>query len=241
MKINQDIPGAASLLAAIPGLRELRCPLLEDMAAMVHCQSLRRLELHVDLHEGTRLHIPGVEAFLRSAATHLEHLELAFDKGEECVDAVNLVLSIGGRGKDSAALHSLKFRLNEYDPTQPLQLRPLVAVLHRLPHLSLLDIDGVPSDDFLKALDGEVLPELKELCMATPDGICQHEFAHSEGMFDILEAYPRLHVRLADDRVSCKNCDFCKDLDCRADSLSDFICILWTRITKGQAHWHLKT
>ncbi|XP_034243188.1 uncharacterized protein LOC117646397 [Thrips palmi] len=218
-----DSPGArvASLLSSLPRLRDLRCPLLEDMHSLLPCPSLKRLFLHVDLTDSNWLTLPGVRAFLSSAVLLLEELVLDVFKNSDDDDAVSLVQSLGGTGTSPATLRSLKFCVaHEYEIPQvewdpPLLLQPLASILHRLPHLRHLDIGGAPSDEFLEALDGRVLPNLRELEVCTSREFTHEQF-HSERVRMLMRRNPRLHLMVTvasneegeKEIIECSHCPF---------------------------------
>ncbi|XP_034246058.1 uncharacterized protein LOC117648026 isoform X2 [Thrips palmi] len=217
LKLARALPPAASLPSTMPRLRELDCPLLGGMAVMAQYEALRSLSLEVKLDESTVPYLLGVESFLRAAATRLEFVQLSYEAHEERAAAVDLVLSLGGTGKATAALETLLFSFDADIPTPPLQLRPLTAILHRLSLLRTLNIGGVPSNAFLTALDGEVLPHLRKLSMKTPEDSCPHVVAHSEPIKKLLQSYPLLHIRISDegDYFDCEDfCDFCAGNKC---------------------------
>ncbi|XP_034254550.1 uncharacterized protein LOC117653184 isoform X4 [Thrips palmi] len=73
-----DCQGVAPLLAAIPGLQRLECPVMEDLPLVAKCASLRSLNLTVKDCKDSAVEAASqatAAAFLR-AATHLEELQL---------------------------------------------------------------------------------------------------------------------------------------------------------------------
>ncbi|XP_034255360.1 uncharacterized protein LOC117653663 [Thrips palmi] len=98
---------------------------------------------------------------------------------------------------------------------------PTDAILHRLPHLTVLDIDEEMSDDFLDALDGKVVPGLEKLfARLPPNAYCEHAELHIEEdrMRHVMRRYPRLHVMFKEvQRNKCSGCGFCTSNPCHAD------------------------
>lgn len=209
----------AALLSAMPRLRALRCTMLEDMHALLACTSLKTLHLIVDLKGPNRHRLPGVRAFLRSAVSHIENLVLQLEDTVAAAESVELVLCLGGTGQGVSALRSLDFRLygcdGPYDvphnSSPPPELLPLASVLHNMPHLKSLDICGAPSDDFLAALDGSVVPGLVKLEVYKSDQHFPHERAHSEQVRTLLHRYPRLHLLIQESRCDVEEKPCCPD------------------------------
>lgn len=189
-----------SLLSSLPRLHSLHCVLLEGMPTMLPRPSLRSLHLVVEKGEVSRL--PAAEQFLRGVAGHIEHLVLVYED-ESSARAADLVLGLMG-SSGTVALRSLKYRIcSIYGPIYmglvpklpPQQLRPLAAVLPHLPLLTSLNIGGTPSDAFLNALDGRVVPQLSMLEVYTGPK-CRHSWVHGEQVRQLMRRYPRLHVVL---------------------------------------------
>lgn len=213
-------PRVASLLSSMPHLRALRCPLLVNMAALLPCPSLKTLHLNVYVNDSNRQCLPGARAFLRSAVSHLEGLVLDYgdvdEDDEDDADALSLLPCLGGTETAAATLQDVKFLLYGEDNAphvargSPPMLQPLASVLHRLPRLRYLDIGGAPSDAFLEALDGQVLPELRELTVYTSLEF-KHERLHSNQVRMVMRRCPRLHLSVIpasddDERIECHHC-----------------------------------
>lgn len=230
VKLRCDHPRAASLLAALPSLRELQCPVLTDMPAVLACKELRSLRLSVSRDESLRNIFPGVAEYLRSAVATLEDLVLDYFQDEERAQAVDLVLSLAGARRVTPALKSLRFvfrcvSMELYYMLQQSQLRPLAAVVHRLKHLVSLDI-GQPSDELLDALDGEVVPNLERLNISYSSGPdeCWHEWTHGEHVRALLLRCPRLHIVVDVPSDGCDDdCTFCSENTCHSDIYDDFM------------------
>lgn len=83
-----------------------------------------------------------------------------------CAQVDNLVLALAGPGGPvRSVLQALAFRFNfknrrdlmgQGQRLPPALLRPLASVLHRLPRLQRLELDGNPSAEFLDVLDPAV-------------------------------------------------------------------------------------
>ncbi|XP_034246479.1 uncharacterized protein LOC117648213 [Thrips palmi] len=246
VSLSSDGPRLTSLLAAMPRLRKLKCPMLPDMQLLRQCLSLTHLELNLtDLDdEVVEAGLPGARLLLCSAAAHLEHLEIMYNPYSS-PDVVDLLLSVGRRSGDTA-LRSLRLTISQWDwefrcresfdedesESPPPQLVPLAAILPRLPLLTVLDIDTEASDAFLDALDGQVVPKLERLDIRTPrDGDCDHSWLHveEERMRRVMKRYPRLHVFIKDvDKTICRqgDCGFCKANSCHADMPDGRPCLL---------------
>ncbi|XP_034245928.1 uncharacterized protein LOC117647992 [Thrips palmi] len=215
------------MLAAMPRLRELQCPVLKDMPALLACRELRSLYLSVSKDASLQLIFPSVAEYLRSAVATIEDLVLDYFEDEGRAQAVDLVLSLAGQRRTTPALKSLRFVFRnhskelDYMEPQP-QLRPLAAVVHRLKHLVSLDI-GKPSGELLDALDGEFVPNLERLNVSY-NFDCPHEWIHGKKVKELMQRCPRLHV-LADAPRRCYSacncevclCDFCTENTCHAD------------------------
>ncbi|XP_034244578.1 uncharacterized protein LOC117647138 isoform X2 [Thrips palmi] len=217
VRLDVQHPRAAALLAGAARLRELRCPLLEGMPALLRCTALTSLSLVVG---EDRAPLPAVKEYLRSAVARLESLVLIYPYDEDRDEDADVVLSLAGTGRAAPALRSLSFvftaGLDEECLAHSMpQLRPLTAVLPRLQHLTRLSFNGLLlRSDFLDALDGQVLPDLEELRFDM-DAPCPHQWAHGEQVRRLLQRYPRLHLcgySVHDDDSLL--CEYCKQHDC---------------------------
>ncbi|XP_034256488.1 uncharacterized protein LOC117654248 isoform X2 [Thrips palmi] len=211
VRFQSAFDGAASHLSALPRLRELRCPPLFDMEDL-HCPALRALHLRLDVSDAKRPCLPGAGAFLRDAVAHLEELTLEYAQDEESAAAVNLVLSLAGRGSATPALRRLAFYYRDFVGMVQEVTRPLTAVLHRLQRLVSLDICGPLPQDFLDALDGKVLPLLEELSF-TFSVDCPHAWTHGAVAKSVLRRYPRLHL-VVDPIHDPSECLLCVAMPC---------------------------
>ncbi|XP_034246379.1 uncharacterized protein LOC117648177 isoform X2 [Thrips palmi] len=247
VSLSFDGPRTTSLLAAMPRLRKLSCPMLTDMQLLRQCRSLTYLKLNLtvfDDAEAVEAGLPGARLLLRSAAARLEHLKITYAPYSS-PDVVDLLLSIGRRS-GVTALRSLRFMIMRWGPeirdsesfdedeseSPPPQLVPLAAILPRLPLLTRLDIDSEASDAFLDALDGQVVPKLERLDIRMPrDCACHHSWLHveEERMRRVMKRYPRLHVFIQTvDKSTCRegDCGFCKSNSCHADMPDGLPCLL---------------
>ncbi|XP_034252189.1 uncharacterized protein LOC117651853 isoform X4 [Thrips palmi] len=223
-------PSAALQLSAMPRLRELTCPLLENMPALLQCPALTSLRLIATagdpIKDSVEPYLPGVREYLRLAATRLEHVVLEFldhtddwyaDAG--CTQTSDLVLSLAGSKGVVPALRSLKFVYydTQHDwevwPSVPVpQLPHLAAILHRLQNLTSLDLGGPLSEEVLSALDAAVLPDLQLLKAFFPG--CPHEWVHCKELRAFMLLHPGLHITMECDDHSKQSCDFCKKHTC---------------------------
>lgn len=199
-----------SLLTTMPRLWNLRCHVVEDMAQL-RFPALETLHLYVPANSKPRS-LAGAAAFLRTAVTQLEHLVLDYTGREERAEAVNLVLSLEGTLAVPAALRSLSIfdeGQSTWNHSTSLQLQPLTSIVHRLPHLTFLDIGCKPSDAFFAKLDGRVLPKLSVLKVVS-GLICSHEWVHTQQVRMLMKRYPRLHVTVKPHSLDDYDCAFCK-------------------------------
>ncbi|XP_034244634.1 uncharacterized protein LOC117647166 isoform X3 [Thrips palmi] len=213
-------PRTAALLSTVSNLRELTCPMMADMPAILQCTELKVLRLYPRLEDATQPFLPGVLKFLRGAVMHLRDLALNFSVVPH-LQASDTVLSLGGSGEAAPALKRLEFQFKcENDMSPPpgygtVPLRNLATVIHRLKNLVHLDLDGPLHDDLLRELDGEVLPHLQELYFDLPEP-CMHEWAHREQVRAAVLRCPLLHLS-AMSKWEEGACTFCQGC-CRHDS-----------------------
>ncbi|XP_034235944.1 uncharacterized protein LOC117642159 [Thrips palmi] len=213
VQLCDAFPGAASLLATLPRLRDLTCPVMPDLLALLRCPALKSLELIIRVREDTRPHLAETRALLLAAAPRLEEVTLVFvdDDAEEAAD---LVSCVAGVESTIAALKSLTV-----DGPAGV-LRPLASTLHRLPNLVKLQI-GEPTrlqgtDAFLEALDRQAVPKLKEL-RALPSEGCMHEWAHSEQVRSLLKRCPGLRLAMHEHWEEPKDeCAYCAEHVCHS-------------------------
>lgn len=213
---------SAALLSAATRLRELECPVLAEMPALLQCGALRALHLAVNLGAAARPNLPAVAEFLRTAVERLESLVLDFSStpangpGDDGLDDAAELVMAGLKGAAEGAavtsLRSLEFKAVPGREPAP-HVPALAGVLHRLPLLARLDLGAVPTSDFLEEISAEVLPALQVLEARTPLD-CPHAWAHSDDMLDLLWRHPRLHVvaRGAHDAILCNHC--CYRISC---------------------------
>ncbi|XP_034244631.1 uncharacterized protein LOC117647166 isoform X1 [Thrips palmi] len=214
-------PRTAALLSTMANLRELCCPMMADMPAILQCTELKVLRLTARLDDATRPFLPGVLKFLREAVMHLEDLTLDFSVVPH-LQATDTVLRLGGSGDAVPALKSLQFQFlceKGVSPSPPgyetVPLRNLATIIHRLKNLVLLDLDGPLLDDLLHELDGEVLPHLQELHFNLPEP-CMHKWANREQVRAAVLRCPLLHLS-AMSKSEEGACSFCQGC-CRHDS-----------------------
>lgn len=208
----------APLLSSMPRLRRLECALLEDMPALLQCPSLKSLEVS-DGDTSTRAQVLGLQKLLRGAAARLEDvfLELSLE------DTAEVLLSLGVTEAAPATL--LTLCVFEASP----ELLPiLAATLVRLPRLTTLQVDCGPSDAFLQALDGRVVPKLVDLTFSPPG--CPYELAHSDKVRQLMRRYPLLHV-FVDLSGKCAGCKYCEQGAC--PRRGDYVWILLSSHGKG--------
>ncbi|XP_034240749.1 uncharacterized protein LOC117644990 isoform X2 [Thrips palmi] len=213
-------PRAVPLLCSLPRLRELHCPLLRDMPVLLQCAALKSLHLRVNQEPSTRHLFPGVQKYLRAAVTRLEDLTFEYIDDEARPEAVDLVLSLGGSAAPSLRSLSFKFTYKkEWKPkTSAPQLRPLATILRSLGSLVRLKVDVEPTDEFLEALDGVVLPKLGVLEFQFDD--CP-KLAHGKHrqvagqLAGVLRRYPGLHLEWESFHEDKPHCPFCDQFECR--------------------------
>lgn len=225
MKFWTPPPRAAPLLCSLSRLRELHCPLMRDMPVLLQCAVLKSLHLRVN-QDATALPLfPGVKKYLRAAVARLEDLTFEYIDDEDRPEAVDLALSLAGSGEAAPTLRSLSFKFTYKVGWKPRpasksapQLRPLAAVLHRLGSLGRLNLQVEPSDEFLQALDGVVLPNLEVLELMFDD--CPKMVAGQHGqvadqLAGVMRRYPRLHVEWESYHEDKPHCPFCDQFECR--------------------------
>lgn len=216
-------PQRAPLLANIPHLRALSCPLMPDMPALLQCSELKSLHLIVPFKESDSApYLPGAASYLRLAVSRLDSIALEFVEDESRAEALDLVLALGGSGGAVPALRSVTIKYTDEDAHEAQDtMPPLAAVLHRLEHLVTLSIGGTLDGAFpmqtvldLDLLDGKVLPRLEELSFVWRDN-CPHDWAHGEGARSLMRRYPRLHVDINSyHNASELECEYCEENKC---------------------------
>lgn len=213
------------LLSALPHLRDLRCTLLDSMPSLLACTALRTLHLYVKVNSSTRPLLSGAQQFLRAAvADRLEDLTLVLRHDAVNADEVGLVLCAAGHDGTPSSLRSLRLTYFSLDMDeaasrpQP-QLAPLASILHRLEHLTSLDLGGPHTKEFLEAMNGRVVPKLQRLRVYLEDdcwgGGCPHEWAHGEEPRALMRRYPLLHLVVLPNHYEVDDaCVFCEANAC---------------------------
>ncbi|XP_034247782.1 uncharacterized protein LOC117649283 [Thrips palmi] len=190
------------------------------MPALLQCPSLRTLFLIVNLYSSTEAFMPAVTEYLRSAVYRLEELVLEFREGEDHGAATNLVSSLAGSRNAAPTLRILNFATENGvygEDSLRLMLPPLAATLHRLKHLRTLCLLAV-SNDLLEALDGKVLPNLKNVTFGVGTN-CLHEWAHGEQVSAVFRRCPRLHLTAYAHQSDFESdCLYCQEHSCHTFS-----------------------
>lgn len=126
-------------------------------------------------------------------------MHLVFLNKEQSADAVNLVLALGSTEPgQTPTLETLRLKFETRYLREPApHLRPLAAVLHRLPRLRVIQVASAVTNTFLRDVLKAALPDLRELDFGRPETSCVHEWLHSEMMqvrIHIRNQYPALSI-----------------------------------------------
>ncbi|XP_034254553.1 uncharacterized protein LOC117653186 isoform X2 [Thrips palmi] len=202
-----DCRGVAPLLAAIPGLRHLVCPVMEDLHLVAKCASLRSLQLSVT-HCPDEATFQATAAFLR-AATQLEELELDLVWHHYSLPSEQgLLTALASSGR--AALRKLGLA-NFIEVNVRLETE-LASALPGLPALEWLVLPRPVSRRVLAAINPGSLPRLRGLCI--PDWRsevgCAHAVMHEPDVSRVLASYSRfflvVNAHLCWEERQCEYC-----------------------------------
>ncbi|XP_034256309.1 F-box/LRR-repeat protein 12-like [Thrips palmi] len=171
---DEDIP--ASTLLKIPGLRSLRCFATTSLHHLAVLPSLHTIRL-------IGLCASGALQFLRDAS-HLRTVELdACDRHS---------LPALGSSRSAPLIETLLVR-NLVVRYRVFSEKQLLSVLPEFPALKVVDLDGWPSDDFLRGVSPVSAPSLATLAVHCPLQ-CAHALVHSPAVQSLLLRNPRLHL-----------------------------------------------
>lgn len=178
----------SAALAAVTNLRELSCPLLDELHLLLQCRSLEALTLHVAMEDSPRggHALAGAEQLLREA-TQLTRVTLKYAANQNG-PAVNLVKALAVSGR--SAIRFLDIDISEgddrwADELPALQCEPLAAALPKLPHLETLVLQGNPSVVLLSAIRRDATPRLSHLTLEWAR-LCDHTMIHQLEVSDML-------------------------------------------------------
>ncbi|XP_052126779.1 uncharacterized protein LOC127750138 [Frankliniella occidentalis] len=199
----------APLLADVPNLRWLECPLLPGMEALAACETLRSVVLHV---QAERIKpIPpiqeGLDFLRRATQLHRVHLYVCVPHLDHPGDvAVDLALALAASGK--SRVRELTIRDEAKGEDDEFSLHPLLRALPSLPALRDLSVEGPPAQ-LLPGISPATAPALRMLEFqpySQPMG-CVHAWLHSDQVRDVLSSNPRLHIGLLIPADACENED----------------------------------
>ncbi|XP_034254082.1 uncharacterized protein LOC117652951 isoform X2 [Thrips palmi] len=204
--LRWDCHGVAPLLAAIPGLRHLDCPVMEDLPLVAKCASLRSLNLTVkECHDEASFQ--AAAAFLR-AATHLEELQLDGYSLSSVPVEQGLLTALASSGRD--ALRKLGFSFfTELDDRLEMEL---ASALPGLPALEWLVLPRSVFRRVQAAINPGSLPRLRGLSIPewTYEAVCAHASMHEPDVCRVLASYTHFLLvvrnRLCGEQRRCEHC-----------------------------------
>ncbi|XP_034254580.1 uncharacterized protein LOC117653192 [Thrips palmi] len=208
VKLRGDCQGVAPLLAAIPGLRHLECPVMEDLPLVAKCASLRSLKLTVKRCKDSAVEAASqatAAAFLR-AATHLEELQLEYYGQSSVPVEQGLLTALASSGR--AALRKLVFYFTELDDRLEMEL---ASALPGLPALEWLVVPGTVPRRVLAAINPGSAPRLRGLRISylMVRG-CAHPAMHEPDVGRILASYRHfflvVNALLCGQKRQCEHC-----------------------------------
>ncbi|XP_052120081.1 uncharacterized protein LOC113218339 isoform X2 [Frankliniella occidentalis] len=175
----------APLLAGMPNLQDLECPLLPGLEAVAACDSITRVFL--DMVPNTARAVRSAAEFLRRAK-HLRDVTLEYCGHLDGHLGVDLVLALAS-GRSRATVESLTFYLGDLvDVLLPSLLRALPS----LPALRLLEVDD-DSDELLLGITPDTVPVLESLRILNFGySPCAHRWLHRDSVNVLLSANPSL-------------------------------------------------
>ncbi|XP_034254579.1 uncharacterized protein LOC117653191 [Thrips palmi] len=188
VKLRGNRQGVAPLLAAIPGLQRLECPVMEDLPLVAKCASLRSLKLTAEYPDEAAFQ--ATAAFLR-AATHVEELELLWHYYSVPVEQ-GLLTALASSG--CAALR--KLGLAYFTGLDDRQEMELASALPGLPALEWLVLPRTASRRVLAAIKPGSSPRLRGLCIPdwTSEAGCVHAAMHEPDVSRVLASYSRFFL-----------------------------------------------
>ncbi|XP_052125896.1 uncharacterized protein LOC127749908 [Frankliniella occidentalis] len=195
----------ASLLANLPSLHELSCPVLPGLPVLAACRSLRKLTLMV-----TRKSVGPETAELLRRAEQLRDVTLVYYTSEllpwtPSTAGVDLVWHLAASGRSD--VESLRIA---NIPSHLPQLRPLLRALPLLTRLRHLCVEAAP-DELLRAITPVTTPALQSLAVNQSRWGCIHAWLHRREVKTLLGENPSLHVKMCIGRSTCigRPCDVC--------------------------------
>ncbi|XP_034254560.1 uncharacterized protein LOC117653187 isoform X2 [Thrips palmi] len=212
VSLSGDCQGVAPLLAAIPGLQRLECPVMEDLPLVAKCASLRSLKLTVSRCKGSTDEAASqatAAAFLR-AATHLEELELNNESYAPSSVPVELLTGLASWGR--AALRKLCFSCRA-ELGDRLEME-LASALPGLPALEFLVMPRTVSRRVLAAINPGRMPRLRGLSIPEfyqmTETWCAHAAMHEPDVCRILASYAHFFLvvgnSLCEGEQRCEHC-----------------------------------
>ncbi|XP_026286157.2 uncharacterized protein LOC113211853 [Frankliniella occidentalis] len=243
----------ATILAGMPNLRQLYCPLqLPGLEAVAACESLRELHLHVCAKTEVQ-DVAGAAGLLRRA-TQLRELnvhydcdpdEIAYKYGyDETIfqDLIaELVRALASSGRSRIESLAVWDPDTFEDDTFP-SLRQLLAALPSLKHLRHLRLQAAP-DELLLGITPDTAPALQRLALrlrSVDYPPCAHAWLHRDAVKQVLSVNPSLELFVTPMRLYCSQgaCVACA-LGCHLrlwDSIQKEFCLFddeWILIPRG--------
>ncbi|XP_052120986.1 uncharacterized protein LOC113205016 isoform X2 [Frankliniella occidentalis] len=215
----------APLLAGMPNLDHLKCPLLPGLDALASCTSLKELLFVVGTSTSMHTAVLSVTTLLRRLTSQLSELTLLYCSGTRGPTDVGLhlveALTSGRPVLEALSISNLAFKELEYLP----QLETLLTSLPLLPALRHLAVDVVP-DELLRAITPNTAPALQSFLVKDRHR-CAHSWLHRDTLQSFLLRNPSLHVVVRFQSTKCEDspCETCL-LDChhllRSTTLAGF-------------------
>ncbi|XP_052132351.1 uncharacterized protein LOC127751993 [Frankliniella occidentalis] len=192
----------ARLLAGMPNLHKLSCPLMPGLEALAASASLMELEFTV--RRVTEANGHGALELLRRAL-QIRSLHLYFPRPRRITDddevddsefGVELIGELASSGRSQVETLSI-YVDDSY--SQTLLVPQLAARLPSLPALRRLVLrleDPEPLVDAISPLTAPSLRRIDILDDVSPSSMCSHDFLHSSELGALLSRNPLLHVVL---------------------------------------------
>ncbi|XP_026278736.1 uncharacterized protein LOC113206729 [Frankliniella occidentalis] len=211
----------ARLLAGMPNLRKLSCPLMPGLGRVAACESLRELELTVQ--RDTEANVHGVLELLRSAL-QIRSLHLHFpnrprgaddDKVDDSEFGVELISELASTGRSQVQTLSIDVDV-EGLYSQTLLVPHLATRLPSLPALRRLVLRVVDPAPVVAAISPLTAPSLRSIHILdnyTHSHMCSHEFLHGRELGVLLSRNPLLHVVVEYSTTGCPKSEDDEDSD----------------------------
>lgn len=218
----------APLLAAIPGLSHLECPVLDDLSLVAGCASLHSLKLIVRHYKDRAAEVASqttAAAFLR-AATQVVELELRYMNGNFVPVDQGLLTALSSSGR--SALRKLDVTYVTHPVLISRLEMELVMALPGLPALEWLILPNMVSWRVLDSIRPDTVPRLRGLNIPghyrATEALCAHAAMHEPEVRRLLARFPRLYLavraRSCSGQQLCEHCvTGCHDVPWPADEV----------------------